>query len=48
MKSVLNCHQTGIFHPHDNTNLYTDALRPGHVLEVEGMQFEAVDLRLGH
>jgi STAM-binding protein len=48
MKSVLNCHQTGLFHPHDADNLYTGALRPGHVLEVESMQFEAVDLRPGH
>ncbi|KAI9873894.1 MAG: hypothetical protein M1830_010422 [Pleopsidium flavum] len=48
MKSVLNCHQTGLFHPHAESNIYTDALRPGHVFEAQGLEFEVVDLRPGH
>lgn len=47
LKSVLTCTQKGIFHPHEETNIYTDALRPGHVFEVPGMPFETVDLRPG-
>ncbi|KAL4921789.1 hypothetical protein BDW62DRAFT_96738 [Aspergillus aurantiobrunneus] len=46
LKSVLNCNQTGLFHPHAETNLYTDALRPGHVFEAKGLEFETVDQRL--
>lgn len=42
---VLNCHQKGLFHPHSESNLYTDALRPGHVVEGPGLKFEVVDLR---
>lgn len=45
MKSVLGCTKTGLFHPHDETNIYTDALRPGHVYEAEGLRFDIVDLR---
>lgn len=45
MKSVLNCRQTGLFHPHEQENIYTDALRPGHVYEVEGLKFDVVDMR---
>ncbi|RDW78344.1 endosome-associated ubiquitin isopeptidase (AmsH)-like protein [Coleophoma crateriformis] len=45
MKSVLNCRQTGVFHPHAQDNLYTDALRPGHVYEVEGLKYDVVDMR---
>jgi STAM-binding protein len=45
MKSVLNCRQTGLFHPHAESNMYTDALRPGHVFEADGLHFEVVDLR---
>ncbi|POS84995.1 hypothetical protein EPUL_003630, partial [Erysiphe pulchra] len=33
--SILNCTHTGLFHPHSETNLYTSALRPGHVVETE-------------
>ncbi|KAL4879604.1 hypothetical protein BJY04DRAFT_193234 [Aspergillus karnatakaensis] len=46
LKSVLSCTQTGLFHPHAETNLYTDALRPGHVFEANGLEFETVDLRV--
>ncbi|TVY21500.1 AMSH-like protease sst2, partial [Lachnellula arida] len=45
MQSVLNCRKTGLFHPHDEENVYTDALRPGHVFEAKGLEFEVVDLR---
>lgn len=45
MKTVLNCTQTGLFHPHAENNIYTEALRPGHVVEVNGLEFEVVDLR---
>ncbi|KAL4926929.1 putative endosome-associated ubiquitin isopeptidase (AmsH) [Aspergillus undulatus] len=48
LKSVLSCTQTGLFHPHAETNLYTDALRPGHVFEANGLEFETVDLRVKH
>ena len=42
---VLDCSQRSTFHPHSETNLYTDALKPGHVVEGEGLEFEVVDLR---
>ncbi|KAM5432849.1 putative ubiquitinyl hydrolase 1 [Microsporum canis] len=45
LKSVLNCTRPGLFHPHDETDIYTDALRPGHVFEAKGLDFETVDLR---
>ncbi|KAL8836751.1 MAG: hypothetical protein Q9170_002780 [Blastenia crenularia] len=45
MKSVLNCTKSGLFHPHEESNIYTDALRPGHVYEARGLEFEVVDLR---
>ena len=46
MKSVLNCRKTGLFHPHEEANIYTDAQRPmGHVVEPSGMDFQVVDLR---
>ncbi|KAK4611935.1 AMSH-like protease sst2 [Fulvia fulva] len=41
---VLDCKQSGLFHPHTENNLYTDALRPGHVMEGP-LEFEVVDLR---
>lgn len=44
-KVVLNCEKPGIFHPHEVDNIYTDALKPGHVVELKGMEFEVVDLR---
>ena len=45
LKTVLNCTQTGLFHPHAESNIYTEALRPGHVFEAKGLEFETVDLR---
>ena len=47
MKSVLNCKQTGLFHPHAEQNIYTDALRPGHVFEANGLEFDIHDMRNG-
>jgi STAM-binding protein len=47
LKVVSNCTQTGLFHPHTVSNLYTDGLRPGHVFEAQGLEFETVDLRPG-
>lgn len=45
MKTVLNCTKPGLFHPHDVDNIYTDALKPGHVFELPNMPFDVVDLR---
>lgn len=42
---VLECQRPGTFHPHDEMDLYTDALRPGHVVEGPGLDVEVVDLR---
>lgn len=42
---ILACEKPGVFHPHDCANIYTDALRPGHVVEARGLEFEVVDLR---
>ena len=44
-KVILNCQKPGVFHPHEVDNVYTDALRPGHVVEVQDMPFDVVDLR---
>ena len=44
LQHVLSCTQTGLFHPHPETNTYTDALRPGHVYMQE-LPFEVKDLR---
>jgi STAM-binding protein len=46
-KAILACQKPGIFHPHDVENTYTDALRPGHVVEAKGLEFDVVDLREG-
>jgi STAM-binding protein len=46
-KTILGCQKPGIFHPHDVDNIYTDALRPGHVVEAKGLEFDVVDLRDG-
>jgi STAM-binding protein len=45
LPAVLNCQQKGLFHPHGENNLYTDALKPGHVVEGPGLRFQTVDLR---
>ncbi|KAF4556282.1 JAB1/Mov34/MPN/PAD-1 ubiquitin protease-like protein [Elsinoe fawcettii] len=46
-QAILNCTQQGLFHPHAQNNLYTDAMTPGHVSELKGLQFQVVDLRGG-
>ncbi|KAK5130811.1 hypothetical protein LTR08_001645 [Meristemomyces frigidus] len=46
LDAVLNCRKPGLFHPHAENDLYTDALRPGHVVEGPGLKFEVVDLRV--
>ena len=43
--AILQCEKPGLFHPHDVDNIYTDAMRPGHVMEIAQMDFEIVDLR---
>lgn len=44
--AIKTCSKPGIFHPHDETHLFTDVLgRPGHVLEHNDLKFEMVDLR---
>ncbi|KAI4127232.1 MAG: hypothetical protein LQ338_003308 [Usnochroma carphineum] len=43
MKSILNCTQSGLFHPHAESNIYTDALRPGHVYEAKGLRCLGTD-----
>jgi STAM-binding protein len=45
LKTILGCRATGLFHPHEVDNIYCDATRPGHVAELEGLEFELVDLR---
>lgn len=45
LEHILGCEQKGLFHLHSESNLYTDALRPGHVVEGPGLRFETVDLR---
>lgn len=47
LQHVLGCTQQGLFHPHQEGNLYTDALKPGHVMEAPTLKFEVVDLRKG-
>ncbi|ORY12693.1 STAM binding protein [Clohesyomyces aquaticus] len=42
---ILNCNQPGIFHPHHVDNLYTDAMKPGHVVELANAPLEVLDMR---
>lgn len=46
-QAILNCTQPGIFHPHHVDNIYTEALRPGHVVELDdsATPLEVVDMR---
>ncbi|CZT52151.1 related to STAM-binding protein [Rhynchosporium secalis] len=44
-QAIAQCKQSSLFHPHAETNIYTDALRPGHVFEAEGLEYSIVDLR---
>ncbi|KAI5806108.1 hypothetical protein EDC01DRAFT_720349 [Geopyxis carbonaria] len=45
VRVISECTQRGLFHPHGESNVYTDAMRPGHVSEVPDMGFDCVDLR---
>lgn len=47
VKTIMSCRQSGLFHPHGEADVYTDAMRPGHVCEVREMGFDVVDLRKG-
>ncbi|KAF2764852.1 JAB1/MPN domain-containing protein [Teratosphaeria nubilosa] len=42
---ILECTKKGLFHQHDEQRLYTDAVRPGHVMQDKRLGFEVVDLR---
>ena len=45
---VLKCERKGLFHPHEEERLYTDADGKGgrgHVVEAEGLEWRVVDLR---
>lgn len=44
-QAILNCSRPGIFHPHDLDNIYTEAIKPGHVVELTNAPLEIVDLR---
>ena len=49
LQHVLRCEKTGLFHPHDEGRLYTDAdggVGKGHVVEAKGLEFRTVDLRV--
>lgn len=49
LQHVLRCEKTGLFHPHDEGRLYTDAnggAGRGHVVEAKGLEFRVVDLRV--
>jgi len=46
VKTIMTCTQKSLFHPHEaGGGLYTDAMRPGHVVVVNEMEFEVIDLR---
>ncbi|KAF2278331.1 uncharacterized protein EI97DRAFT_456749 [Westerdykella ornata] len=44
-QTILNCNQPGIFHPHAVDNIYTEAVKPGHVVELANAPLEVVDMR---
>lgn len=44
-QAILGCSKPGIFHPHDVDNIYTEALKPGHVVELQNAPLEIVDMR---
>ncbi|KAH7394002.1 hypothetical protein DE146DRAFT_114319 [Phaeosphaeria sp. MPI-PUGE-AT-0046c] len=44
-QAILNCSKPGIFHPHETDNIYTEALKPGHVVELMNAPLEIVDMR---
>ncbi|KAF2685919.1 STAM binding protein [Lentithecium fluviatile CBS 122367] len=44
-QTILSCTKPGIFHPHDVDYIYTEALKPGHVVELRNAPLEVVDMR---
>ncbi|KAH6637443.1 hypothetical protein C7974DRAFT_389526 [Boeremia exigua] len=44
-QAILACSKPGVFHPHDVDNVYTEALKPGHVVELQDAPLEIVDMR---
>ncbi|KAJ4384764.1 hypothetical protein N0V86_000366 [Didymella sp. IMI 355093] len=44
-QAILACSKPGIFHPHEVDNIYTEALKPGHVVELVDAPLEIVDMR---
>ncbi|KAL1654453.1 hypothetical protein SLS61_003054 [Didymella pomorum] len=44
-QAILGCSKPGIFHPHDVDNIYTEATKPGHVVELQNAPLEIVDMR---
>lgn len=44
-QAILSCNQPGIFHPHSVENIYTEALKPGHVVELRNAPLEMLDMR---
>ena len=42
---ILNCTFLGIFHPHSVRNIYTEALKLGHVVELANAPLEVLDVR---
>ncbi|KAK6509381.1 hypothetical protein TWF481_004130 [Arthrobotrys musiformis] len=46
LKTIKNCTNKGLFHPHSSGDVYTDAIRPGHVCEVDKLKFKIHDLRV--
>ncbi|KAF2000336.1 hypothetical protein P154DRAFT_522540 [Amniculicola lignicola CBS 123094] len=44
-QAILNCRQPGIFHLHDVDNVYTDAIKPGHVVELPNAPLDVIDMR---
>jgi STAM-binding protein len=46
LQAIRNCRQSATFHPHSESNIYTDAdSKQGHVIEHDALKFEVVDLR---
>ncbi|KAF3307973.1 hypothetical protein TWF173_002044 [Orbilia oligospora] len=45
LKTIKTCTNKGLFHPHSSPDVYTDAIRPGHVCEVDKLRFKIHDLR---
>lgn len=44
-QAILACSKPGVFHPHEVDNVYTEATKPGHVVELRDAPLEVVDMR---